>query len=103
MTSTHEVHCCICNKKLAWWSMYDNIQHEDEWECNNTKLRRKISERRRVYRTKKNGERIYYKYEYLDCSSRYVNNSVYCGKCAKKLKFKCKNCRTGKIKLSRKK
>ena len=40
------------------------------------------------------------KYEYLHCS--ISNNSVYCETCARKLKFKCKNCRTGIIKKDRK-
>ncbi len=98
--NTHTVKCCNCNKEIAWWSMFDNIQYEEEWECNNTTIRRKVPKNCQSIKTLKSGKKIRLKYENHHCS--ISNGSVYCRKCAYKLKFKCKNCKKGKIKLSRK-
>ncbi|KKM69370.1 hypothetical protein LCGC14_1451400 [marine sediment metagenome] len=96
MSSTHHVNCYNCKKEIAKWSMYYNTQHKEEWECDNKTLRRKVPSGCQVFG--KNDRRL--KYEYLHCS--ISNHSVYCRSCAYKLKFKCKNCKKGRIKLSRK-
>ena len=98
MVSTHDVYCCNCGTQLAWWSGYgDNIQYKEEWECNNEKIRRKV---KNCFKTNKKGEEVSVKYENFYCS--ISNKSLYCRKCAHILHFKCKNCRKGHIKLSRK-
>jgi len=99
MVSTHDVLCCNCRKALAWWSgLGHNIQHEEEWGCNNARIRRKVAPST-VSKLTKAGKRVYLKYDYYSC---YISNdSAYCRKCAYKLKFKCKNCKTGRIILKR--
>ena len=98
MSSTHYVKCCNCGKHLAEWSMYHNFQDEEEWECDNKTLRRKIPKSSCYKHFGRGGKPL--KYENLHCS--ISNKSVYCRSCAYKLGFKCKHCRKGKIKLSRK-
>ncbi len=109
---THYVNCCVCRKEIAQWGGGSNRQYEDEWACNNRRLRKRVPAG--VVRTKHSttftmdgGQSTFrsedkggLKYEYCHCS--ISNNSIYCGTCARKLKFKCKNCRTGKIKKDRK-
>lgn len=99
--NTYAVKCCSCNEKIAWYSMFDNIQYKEEWCCNNEKLRRKVPKNCKVIKTLKNGKEIYLKYEKRSCA--VTKDSVFCDVCAKRLKYKCPNCRTGRIKLSRKK
>lgn len=96
MSSTHHVSCCNCGEKIAEWSMYYNFQYKEEWECDNKTIRRKVTKGCQIFA--ENGRRL--KYENLFCS--ISNKSVYCRKCAYKRKFKCKHCRKGRIKLSRK-
>lgn len=109
---SEDVLCCECGDKLAWWGGGINRQYQDELICNNTKLRRRVPAG--VVKTKhsatftmdggqstfRSEDRGGLKYEYLHCS--VSNNSVYCRKCARKLHYHCKNCRTGKIILDRK-
>ena len=110
---TEEVYCCVCRKKLAWWGGGHNRQYEDEWACDNKRLRRRVpanivKTRHSATFTMGGDETLFRsedkggsKYEYLHCA--ISNDSVYCGTCARKRQFKCKNCRTGRIKLGRKK
>ena len=82
--NTHEVKCYRCGKKLAWWSMYDNIQYEEEWECKAT-MRRDITKNKvfKAYNSK--GKRL--KSIITRCSITY--NTQYCRECAYKMQFKC--------------
>ena len=34
MSSAHNIYCKSCGIKIAYWSAFDNIQLEEEWECN---------------------------------------------------------------------
>jgi hypothetical protein len=109
---TEHVYCCDCGKELAYWGGGFNYQYEDEWACDNKRLRRRVppgvvKTKHSVTITMDGGESTFrsedkggLKYEYLHCS--ISNKSVYCGKCARKRHYHCKNCRTGRIKLERK-
>ena len=106
---TNEVNCLICGAKIAWWGGGYNRQYQNEWECDNKSLRRRVPEgviHRKHSTTFSMGGKFRsedeggLKYEYLHCS--ISNNAVYCGTCARKLRFKCNKCRTGRIKLTRK-
>lgn len=98
MHRTHYVECCICKKNLAMWSGFgDNYQYQEEWACDNQKLREKLDPNSAV--VFKKGDRVL-KYLTLSCEDK--NESVYCIECATKLNFKCKNCKTGQIILTRK-
>ena len=100
---THYVFCKDCRKELAFWSMFDNLQYEEEWECNG-KFRRKAHN---VFKSK-NGKRVScfvmdggantvidspesnmrrVKYEMWPCS--LSRNTKYCRKCAQRRHFKC--------------
>ena len=110
--NTHDVYCCVCGEKIAFWGGGFNLQHQDEWACDNKRLRRRVPAN--VVKTKHStiftmgGDQELFRsedkgglrYEYLHCS--ISNDSVYCEKCARKLHYHCKNCRTGRIKLDRK-
>ncbi len=99
--NTHKVKCYVCDKKLAFWSgLGDNHQYADEYVCNNRSIRRKTPKGCKVIKTLKSGKEKELKYELCHCE--VSNDSVYCFTCAKKLKFKCNNCKKGKIILSRK-
>ena len=98
MHRTHNVNCCICNISLAFWSGFgDNYQFQEEWVCDNQKLKRKLDGV--ISCIGRYGKPLKY-LTGISCESK--NQSAYCRKCAYKLKFKCKNCRTGRIKRTRK-
>ena len=106
---TQEIHCCKCDIELAWWGGGVNRQYADEWLCNNQRLRRRVPEGVTYKKhsstftmggTERSEDNGGLKYQYLHCA--VSNNSVYCETCARKLKYKCKNCRTGRIRLDRK-
>lgn len=90
------------------WGGGWNSQYEDEWACDNKRLRRRVPVGTIVKKhsvtismggTERSEDNGGLKYEYLHCA--ISNDAVYCEDCARKLKFKCKKCRTGKIVLSR--
>jgi predicted restriction endonuclease len=102
MCSTHEEKCRDCGIKLAWWSMFDNIQSEDEYHCQGV--------------TNKNGKLLSSNYKKLTdeeynslCRKedkkvtlcKVEHNTTFCKKCAKKLDYRCPVC-GGEITLSRK-
>lgn len=101
MCSTHDVNCKKCGERIAWWSMFDNIQHQSEWECSGLILdyrynpdlkknevigNRLLLDRLDTYLKLKNISRRDWSY----CS--IINHTVFCEKCAKKLKFICPDC-----------
>ncbi len=98
--NTHTVQCCNCDEEIAWYTMFHNVQYQEEWTCNNETIRRRVPKNCKVVKTLKNGKKIHLKWETVCCE--VSKGSVYCRTCAYKLKFKCKNCRKGKIELSRK-
>lgn len=82
MSSTHEVFCKKCGKKLAWWSgLGDNIQHENEYECRAT-VRLKV-EPGQVH--KKNGRVT----KYYESACSIEHKTHYCEACARKLHYHC--------------
>jgi len=104
MVSTHEVYCKDCGKKLAWWNMFDNIQHEEEWECNgqfrrkahnvfvNPKTETKIAcfvmdgGAKTILEPPEPGmKRV--TYEMLPCALYY--HTKYCATCARKRRYQC--------------
>ncbi len=109
---THYVNCCVCRKEIARWGGGINRQYQDEWACDNKRLHRRVpagivKTKHSATFTMDGGQSTFrsedkggLKYEYQHCS--ISNDSVYCGTCARKLQFKCKNCRTGRIKKERK-
>lgn len=66
-----------CKKGIALWGEGYRYQKEEEWECNGGK-RVKVG-RRKLY--KSNGLEM--KYQRVSC------DKVFCGKCARKLRYKC--------------
>lgn len=106
MVRTRTVCCKICDKELAWWSMFDNIQYEEEWECLG-KFRKKlknawISKDRKTitYSRKKPRGAKPLKSEMSYCSLHY--HTKYCKSCVRKIRFKCARPRCkGPIRLVR--
>lgn len=112
------VYCKVCDKPLAFWDMFSNLQYEDEWECLG-EFRRAV---RNVFRDSK-GKRVHVfvmdggagtivkppepgmksvKYEMLPCSLYY--HTKYCTSCVRRIKFKCVRPRCkGKIRMVRRK
>ena len=98
------VYCKDCGNKLAWWDMYTNIQHEEEWECDG-QFRRKAHNvfvnpktKARVACFVMDGgagtvlpppesdmKRVAYEMNY--CALIY--KTKYCRKCAEKRHFHC--------------
>lgn len=115
MCSTHDVFCFICNKQLAWWSMFDNIQYADEYTCQaaiieatnkplmkdvpqddeHLKKLQKVIDKKKKWIVDETERRDFWTY------CRIKNKTYFCESCAKKLKLKCPEC-GGKIKLDRK-
>ena len=110
--STHDIYCKKCRCHIAWWSMYDNIQYQDEYECcgkvwkklegywcgkkwtGNFKPTKSYMKEIGITSVKPKTK------ELRHCS--IINYSQYCSKCAKELHYKCPDCGK-KIKLVRKK
>jgi hypothetical protein len=120
MCSTHDVVCKKCGKQLAWWSMFHNIQHDNEYACSAAvqedtnelimdnviqddehlnKLSEIIKEKGLdAIETREDGKRYCTHSNWTYC---YIGNEThYCEKCAKRLKYKCPVC-GGTIKISR--
>lgn len=118
MVRSTTVHCKVCGKKLAFWDMFMNIQHEDEYECFG-EFRRKAEnvfvdkEGNKCHSFTMDGgagtimdspkpgmKRV--KYEMLPCSLYY--NTKYCKSCVRKIKYKCVRPRCkGPIRIVRRK
>ena len=110
MVRSRTVCCIICNKKLAYWDMFSNLQYEDEWECLG-EFRKKLTN---VW-ISKDGKTISHGYktapspgakplksEMAPCSLHY--HTKYCTSCVRKRHFKCVRPRCkGKIRLVRRK
>lgn len=104
------VYCKVCDKKLAWWDMFTNIQYEDECECLG-KFRKKltnvwISKDRKT--TTHGGKKpptpdaTPLRSEMAHCSLHY--HTKYCKSCVRKLKGKCVRPRCkGPVRLVRRK
>lgn len=120
MSSTHDVNCRKCGKKIAWWSQFDNIQYQDEYECQGEIWKKwkgqwqgLNSSGKRVWsgnfkpsiRELKDDDMKHVKTikpltkELWPCSLE--NQTQYCRECAKELDFRCPKC-GGNIKLIRK-
>ena len=125
MHSTHTVSCRNCGLQLAFWSGFgDNLQYNDEYECKGTVIvKRKnywrvgtcdfVNYKPTVKEIKEKFDSYGFKNakevtsnsiqqimeEENDCVIQ--NDTYYCEKCAKRLKYKCSVC-GGKIKLTRK-
>jgi hypothetical protein len=116
MVSTHNVNCHECGKQIAWWSMFNNIQYQDEYECsaaidtrNNTMFMdevhdddesldnlQKIIDEKQLEKMDGNTR--------TECNWNYCkikNDTTFCKSCATKLKMKCPVC-GGTIWLGRK-
>jgi len=93
------IYCKVCNKELAWWDMFTNLQYEDEYECQG-KFRRLThgklwgtkdgksflhSRKRDADDIKEYPKEI--KSETLPCA--LYHHTKYCESCARKLKYKC--------------
>lgn len=121
------VDCKNCNKRLAWWDSFTNIQYENEYQCfaivtHHVDSRRKYPDNELImnnaipYNDKKGIEikrltREIWKVTYIKGKTIHkdnwsyceiVNKTMYCEECAKKLRFKCPIC-GGTIVLVRKK
>ena len=115
---TATVYCKVCGKKLAFWSMFDNLQYEEEWECLG-EFRKKA---RNVFKSKDGrtcsmfimdggaGTKLNpprpdmkrVKFEMQPCSLYY--HTKYCSTCVRKIHFKCVRPRCkGPIRLVRRK
>ena len=104
------VYCKVCDKKLAWWDMFTNLQYEDEYECLG-EFRKKLTN---VWVHKEGDQKIIthsrkkprgakpLKSEMNPCSLYY--HTKYCKSCVRKLKAKCVRPRCkGPIRLVRRK
>lgn len=110
--STHNVYCKKCRTQIAFWSMFDNFQYKDEYECcgrvwqkqdNYWKLKKTTfcGHYPDEDQIKEAGEGIPKKVTKKLTWCSIKNHTQYCEECAKKMNFKCPNC--GKeIKLTRK-
>ena len=112
MCSTHEVICLMCEKALAWWSMFHNIQREDEYVCSaaireddNKLIMDKVvqddehfdklneiveREKLNTYEIDDKGRKCCTYRGWTYCNIK--NNTYFCGSCARKLKYKCPVC-----------
>ncbi len=118
MCSTHEVYCKICGKKLAWWSVFDNVQYADEYQCSaaienktnriimddvvqddaHLKKLRDILKRERVDVYDKKDKKLCLERNWSYCNN--LHETHFCESCARKLNYKCSVC-GGKIVIER--
>ena len=92
MVHNEDVLCKDCEKKLAHWDMFRNIQYEEEWECP-SKFRHKILEYASIHdrqshcniQTEEYQIPIHSEMNY--CAIYY--DTKYCVSCARKRHFKC--------------
>ena len=108
MVHSRDVLCKVCNKVLAHWDMFSNLQWEDEYECLGT-FRKTLHD---VWRSKDgkhsirtNSPPVDYvqqKTETNFCALYY--HTKYCKKCITRLHFKCVRPRCkGPVRLVRRK
>lgn len=88
--------------------MFDNIQHEEEWECCGAILDYEYNQKldkNKVIATMFTRDSIQ---KYLDENHltgkdwsycHLINDTVYCKKCAQKLKYKCPECGSKLVKM----
>ena len=96
MVHSETVYCKDCNKELAHWDMFLNLQYEEEWECNG-KYRETLKEgeawrsksgRDVLWAREPDKEHPYPKRrDWTYCCIRF--KTKYCRKCAEKRHFKC--------------
>lgn len=105
MCSTHDVVCRKCGKEIAFWSMYNNIQHAEEWECcgaildyeYNPKLEKNVLFADGLSKDKIAPYIKAHKLTNKDWSyCHLINHTYFCKRCAKKYNYVCPEC-GGKI------
>lgn len=87
------VFCKDCGKRLAWWDMFTNIQHDEEWECIG-KFRRtlhntwKSEDGKTILHAREPGPgMVPLKSETSYCSLYYKTR--YCKTCARRRHYSC--------------
>jgi len=101
MCSTHYINCHKCGTEIAFWSMFDNIQHEEEWECCGAILdyryNSKLEKNKRIADGfTKDDITLYLASHGLTGKDwsycHLINDTSFCKKCAKKLNYICSDC-----------